>query len=74
MDVHPAVMIALQADAAVAVHDMAGDEVTLYNSMPSMPGMSEMPAMAHDEGRAVTAEVVVDGQRAGVAEVTFREQ
>jgi two-component system sensor histidine kinase BaeS len=71
VDVHPAVMIALQADAAVAVHDMAGDEVALYNSMPSMPGMSEMPAMAHDEGRAVTAEVVVDGQRVGVAEVTF---
>ena len=71
VDVHPAVMIALQADAAVAVHDLAGDEVALYNSMPSMPGMREIPVMAHGEGRAVTAEVVVEGRAVGVAEVTF---
>ena len=71
VDIHPAMMIALQADATVAVHDLAGEEVALYNSMPSMPGMSEMPAMGHGEGRAVTADVIVDGQSVGIAEVTF---
>ncbi len=33
VDIHPAVMIAVQADAAVAVHDTAGDELDLHNSM-----------------------------------------
>ena len=71
VDIHPGVMIALQADATVAVHDLAGNEVALYTSMPTMPGMNEMPAMAHGDGRAVTADVVVDSATVGVVEITF---
>jgi len=71
VDVHPAVMIALQADAAVEVHDLAGGEVGLYNSMPSMAGMNASPAIGHAEGGVVTADVIVDGRPVGVAQVTF---
>lgn len=69
VDVHPAAMIAMQADVAVAVHDKNGDEVTLRNSM-----MGTMPVPAgttHGDGPAVTADIIVGGQRVGVAEITF---
>ena len=71
VDIHPAVMIALLADATVSVHDPAGHEVALYNSMPHTPGMTDTPGMAHGNGRAVTADVVVDSATVGVVETTF---
>ncbi len=68
VDIHPAVMIALQADAAVAVHDTAGDELDLHNSMS---GVSNPAGMAPADGPAVAADVVVDGSTVGVVTVTF---
>lgn len=86
VDIHPAVMIAVQADAAVAVHDTAGDELDLHNSMADtskpagmsdmsktagMSGMTEPPGMAPADGPAMTADVTVDGSTVGVVTVTF---
>ncbi len=70
VDVHPAVMIALQADATVTVIDPAGNEVTLHNSMPAMPAMNTTAA-THGGGPVVTADVVVDGTTVGATKVTF---
>lgn len=53
VDIHPPVMIAVQADAAVAVHNTAGDELDLHNSMAdtSKPaGMSDMSKTAGMSG------------------------
>lgn len=70
VDVHPAVMIALQADATVTVVDPAGNEVTLPNSMPGMPAMTN-GAAPHGGRPVLTSDVVVDGTTVGVAKVTF---
>lgn len=69
VDVHPAAMIAMQAGVTVAVHDKNGNEVTLHNSM--MGTMPVPAATSHGDGPAVTADIMVDGQRVGVAEITF---
>ena len=68
VDIHPAVMIALQADATVVVQDPNGNEIALRNSMSAM---TDMPAIAHRNGPAVTAAVVVDGSNVGDVEITF---
>jgi two-component system sensor histidine kinase BaeS len=65
-DAHSAIMIAVQAGAALKVVDSGGQEVPLYSAMGSMP------AMATDaQGPTLTATVDVQGEQVGTAHVTF---
>ena len=68
VDIHPAVMIGLQAGAAIAVQDPTGNEIELRNSMRAMTGI---PTVVHSDGAAVKADVAVDGSAVGVVEVVF---
>ncbi|HQZ34721.1 MAG TPA: HAMP domain-containing sensor histidine kinase [Ilumatobacteraceae bacterium] len=66
VDPHPAMMLAVQADASLTVVDNNGNTVELRNTMGNMP---QMAANAHGPTRV--ASVVVDGEQVGIAHVTF---
>lgn len=66
VDVHPALMLAIQGEASIAISDQAGDELTLANSMAE-----GMIPPSRGEGPTRVADVVVDGRVVGAVEVTF---
>ncbi len=66
VDPHPAMMLAVQAGASLAVVDSNGNTIELRNTMGNMP---QMATNAHGPTR--TAAVIVDGDRVGTAQVTF---
>jgi two-component system sensor histidine kinase BaeS len=65
-DPHPAMMLAVQAGAALTVVDNSGHALALRNTMGNMP---QMATDAH--GPIRTAPVVVQGEQVGTAQVTF---
>jgi two-component system sensor histidine kinase BaeS len=65
-DPHPAMMLAVQAGAALTVVDNNGSALVLHNLMGNMP---QMATSAHGPTR--TAPVVVQGEQVGTAQVTF---
>ena len=65
-DPHPAMMLALQAGAALTVVDTDGTTVELRNPMDNMPEMA-----TNAQGPVRTAPVIVDGEQVGTAQVTF---
>ncbi len=65
-DPHPAMMIALQAGAALTVVGKNGSTLDLRNPMGNMPEMA-----ANAQGPTRTALIVVDGGQVGTAQVTF---
>ena len=65
-DPHPAMMLAVQAGAALTVVDTNGTTLELRSPMGNMP---EMAANAHGPTR--TAPILVDGEQVGTAQVTF---
>ena len=65
-DPHPAMMLALQADAALTVVDTNGTTMQLRNPMGNMPEMA-----ANALGPTRTAPIIVGGEQVGTAQVTF---
>ena len=66
VDSHPAMMLAVQAGAALAVVDSKGNALELRNTMGNLP---QMATNAHGPTR--TAPVIVEGEQVGTAQVTF---
>ncbi|MEQ1874580.1 MAG: HAMP domain-containing sensor histidine kinase [Ilumatobacteraceae bacterium] len=64
-DAHSAMMIAVQAGAALSVVDDNGGELQLHTSM-GMPGM-----VIDTHGPTLSAPVIVNGKQVGTAHVTF---
>ncbi|MBI4883909.1 MAG: HAMP domain-containing protein, partial [Actinobacteria bacterium] len=65
-DAHSAIMIAIQAGAALTVVDNSGSELLLHTAMGGMP---QMVTDAHGPTRS--APVIVQGEQVGSAQVTF---
>lgn len=69
VDVHPAEMLAAQADADLSVTDPAGSDLDLHSSMGPMPGVRATAA----SGPQRSAEILVDGRHIGTVRLTFTE-
>ena len=65
-DPHPAMMLAVQAGAALTVVDTNGIAIDLRNSVGNMPAM-----VRNAHGPTRTAPIFVGGERVGTAQVTF---
>jgi two-component system sensor histidine kinase BaeS len=65
-DPHPALMLAVQAGAALTVVDTNGITIQLRNSMDNMPAMA---TNAHGPTRS--APIIVGSEQVGTAQVTF---
>ena len=65
-DPHPAMMLAVQAGAALTVIDTNGNTLELRNLMGNMPEMA-----TNAQGPTRNAPVIIDGEQVGTAHVTF---